>query len=228
MMMENKIEFILCNKNLEGIIPYPKPASHFIPEQYKKLTKVIDGDVQRPTVKSCIPFLDALTGGYIIPFYQDYIIDAKETNFTIIPSMPREVMEYHGKEQLTEEQANGKDRAGKFKNEWIVVTPPGYSCLFIAPLNRKEERFEIITGVVDTDTYHNTVNFPFINKKWNQKTLIKQGEPMVQVIPFKREAWKMKAGFRWFQEEHNKSIHKLFTSIIDKYKNKFWKKKSYK
>ena len=226
--MANKIEFILCNKNLKDVIPYPKPASHFIPEQYKKLEKLIDGDVNRATVKSCIPFLDSLTSGYIIPFYQDCYIDAKENDFNLSVSMPRETTEYHSKEQLTEEMSNGKERAGKFNSEWIVVTPPGYSCLFIAPLNRKEERFEILSGVVDTDTYHNTTNIPFLNNRWNQQTLIKQGEPMVQVIPFKREAWKMEAGFRWFQDEHTQVIYKLWTSMIDKYKNKFWKKKSYK
>ena len=137
-------------------------------------------------------------------------------------------MEYHSDKQRTEEMANGKDRAGKFKNEWITVTPPGYSCLFIAPLNRKEDRFELLSGVVDTDTYNNTINFPFLNKKWNQRTLIKQGEPMVQVIPFKRDDWKMEAGFRWFQDEHTAVIHRLWTSIVDKYKNKFWRKKSFK
>ena len=226
--MTKKIEFILSNKNLKDAIPYPKPASHFIPEQYKKLEKLINGDVNQATVKGCIPFLDALTSGYIIPFHQDYVIDAKETNFTLQSAMPREAMEYHSKEQLTEEMSNGKEKAGKFKNEWIIVTPPGYSCLFIAPLNRKEDRFELLSGVVDTDTYTNTTNFPFFNKKWNQKTFIKQGEPMVQVIPFKRDDWKMKAGFRWFQDEHTKVIYKLWTSIVDKYKNKFWRKKSYK
>lgn len=226
--MQNKIEFILCNKSLQDAIPYPKPASHFIPEQYKKLEKLKNGDINQATIKSCIPFLDALTSGYIIPFHQDYLIEAKENDFTISSSIPSEVMEYHDKKQLTEEMSNGKQKAGKFKNEWIVVTPPGYSCLFIAPLNRKEERFEILSGVVDTDTYHNTTNIPFLNHRWNQQTLIKQGEPMVQVIPFKREPWKMKAGFRWFQDEHTLAIHKLLTSMVDKYKNKFWRKKSYK
>ena len=226
--MTQKIEFILCNKNLKDVIPYPKPASHYIPEQYKKLEKLREGDYNQPTLKSCIPFLDSLTAGYIIPFHQDYVIDAKETNFSLQSAIPREVMEYHSDKQLTEEMANGKDRAGKFKNEWITVTPPGYSCLFIAPLNRKEDRFELLSGVVDTDTYNNTINFPFLNKKWNQRTLIKQGEPMVQVIPFKRDDWKMEAGFRWFQDEHTAVIHRLWTSIVDKYKNKFWRKKSFK
>ena len=30
-----------------------------------------------------------------------------------------------------------------------------------------EERFEAISGVVDTDTYINVINFPFHWKKWN-------------------------------------------------------------
>ena len=52
--------------------------------------------------------------------------------------------------------------AGKFINKWLIKTPPGYSCLFVKPLNHFETRFEIISGVVDTDTYINTINFPFL------------------------------------------------------------------
>ena len=53
-----------------------------------------------------------------------------------------------------------------------------------------ENRFELISGIVDTDTYANVINFPFILKKRNEQFLLKKGEAMVQVIPFKREKWK--------------------------------------
>lgn len=77
------------------------------------------------------------------------------------------------------------DNAGKFMNKWLIKTPPGYSCLFIKPMNRIEERFDIIPGIVDTDKYINTINFPFILRKRDKQFLIKKGEPMVQVIPLK-------------------------------------------
>jgi hypothetical protein len=50
---------------------------------------------------------------------------------------------------------------------------------------------------------------------------------MVQVIPFKRESWKMWSGF-YFEKMHAKTMAKLRSVWMDKYKRFFWKKKSYK
>ena len=117
--------------------------------------------------------------------------------------------------------------AGKFHNKWLIKTPPGYSCLFIKPMNRMEERFEIIPGIVDTDEYINLINFPFILRKRDEQFLIKKGEPMVQVIPFKREPWKKWSGF-YLEKLHSKTRNLLISKFIDRYKNLFWKKKSFK
>jgi hypothetical protein len=57
----NKITF---TSPLEDSCPHPKPATHFIPEAFKKFqTEEYPND----TVKGCMPFLDTFTSGYIIP-----------------------------------------------------------------------------------------------------------------------------------------------------------------
>ena len=94
-------------------------------------------------------------------------------------------------------------------------------------MNRIETRFDIIAGVVDTDTYINTINFPFILNKRDQQFLIKKGEPMVQVIPFKRESWKMWSGF-YLEKAHGKVLSMLNSEWVDRYKKMFWRKKSYR
>ena len=38
----------------------------------------------------------------------------------------------------------------KFVNPWVVKTPPGYSALFVPPLNRIETPFTFFSGVVET------------------------------------------------------------------------------
>ena len=111
-------------------------------------------------------------------------------------------------------------------NKWLIKTPPGYSCLFIKPMNRLEPRFDVIPGIVDTDTYINLINFPFLVKEKKQ-FLVKKGEPMVQVIPFKRESWKMWSGF-YFEKLHSKTLSLLNSVFIDRYKTMFWRKKSFK
>jgi len=90
-----------------------------------------------------------------------------------------------------------------------------------------EDRFLIINGIVDTDTYISTINFPFILLKRDKQFLIKKGEPCVQVIPFKRETWKMSSDF-YKEEKHAATINLLNSEFIDRYKKMFWHKKSFK
>ena len=209
--------------------PHPQPASRFIPDEYKKLERHKNGDLHAPTVKTCMPFLDSMSMGYIIPFDQDYLVDPVEDDFVVTPANKQpNNFGYHDQTQLPEKwhKTTGKN-AGKFGNKWLVKTPPGYSCLFIHPMNRLEERFKIIEGVVDTDTYISEINFPFILKKRDKQFLIKKGEPMVQVIPFKRESFKMWSGF-YMEKLHNKSNNLIMSKWIDRYKSMFWKKKSFR
>lgn len=108
----------------------------------------------------------------------------------------------------------------------IIKTPPGYSCLFVSPLNNKDDRFEIISGIVDTDTYENFINFPIVingDKYPNLETTIERGTPYVQIIPFKRDDWKMEIG--------SKRVNVALTSLTilrkiwNNYKTFFGKRK---
>ena len=228
-MFNKKIIFCAVDKGMLDVWPHPQPASRVIPPEYKNLKRFSEGDLHKPTVKTCMPFLDSMTAGYIIPFDQDYLIDPVESDFSVMPAN-REQSDFgfHNKTQLPKEwHKTTGENAGKFINKWFIKTPPGYSCLFIHPMNRLEERWKIIEGVVDTDKYINVINFPFILKKRNKQFLIKKGEPMVQVVPFKREAWKMWSGF-YFEKLHVKTLNFLSSTWVDRYKSMFWNKKSFK
>ncbi len=227
-MFENKIKFVATDGNMKDIWPNPKPASRFIPDEYKKLKRFKDDNLHDPTVKTCVPFLDSLILGYIIPFDQDYLVDPIENDFSVTPANKNASSEFHDKAQLPKEwQKISGEKVGKFMNKWLIKTPPGYSCLFVQPMNRMEERFDIIPGVVDTDTYLNLINFPYFLKKRDEQFLFKRGEPMVQVIPFKRESWKMWSGF-YYEKAHSKIINILNNEWMDRYKKYFWSKKSFK
>jgi|TARA_R100000030_G_scaffold83954_1_gene67034 hypothetical protein len=228
-MFSKKITFCATHSEMVDVWPHPQPASKFIPEEYKKLERFWQNNVHEPTVKVCIPFLDSLTSGYIIPFDQDYVVDPVENDFTVTPAN-REPTDFgfHDKTQLPEKwRKDAGDNAGKFINKWLIKTPPGYSCLFVQPLNRVEKRWSIYSGVVDTDVYINEINFPFILHKRDKQFIIKKGEPMIQVIPFKREPWKKWSGF-YPEKEHGKTLAHLKSIFVDRYKKLFWNKKSYK
>ena len=50
---------------------------------------------------------------------------------------------------------------------------------------------------------------------------------MVQVVPFRRESYKMWSGF-YYEKLHTKTISIINSKLIDRYKQLFWNKKSYK
>ena len=229
MIGDKKIQFTAIEEEYVDVWPHPKPAGHFIPDDYKKLERHRDKNLHHPTVKTCIPFLDAMTAGYIIPFDQDYIIDSVADDFSIIAANkePEPSDSFHSHEQLPKGLKQGKTNAGKWINKWLIKTPPGYSCLFMQPMNRAEKRFQIIAGIVDTDNYMNVINFPFYWHIWDSQTVVKKGEPMVQIIPFKRESWKKWSGFR-FEKDHQVTLNKLRSKFTDRYKQMFWKKKNYR
>ena len=50
---------------------------------------------------------------------------------------------------------------------------------------------------------------------------------MVQVIPFRREPWKMWSGF-YYEKLHLKTFNLLNSKWVDRYKKMFWNKKVFK
>ena len=240
---------IIFTSPLEGILDSPQPSLLNIPDAYKNLSKRMDevqGRLPRHTVKSCIPFLDALTVGYIISFPVDICFTVKEekndkgeishiVDWLMHPDLPQEYKKYisintHDGIQMPSELRSKHrtlDVIFKIINPWHIKTPPGYSCIFTTPFNRNLP-FEIIDGIVDTDDFPQNINFPCF---WTEtpligETIIQKGTPLALVIPFKREEWKM----RTVNGEVNspKSFLKWASVFMDNYKKLVWKKKSYK
>ena len=83
-------------------------------------------------------------------------------------------------------------------------------------------------GIVDTDKYVAPVNFPFVINDPKFEGLISKGTPIAQIIPFKRNSWKMKIGNKNNIKEIESNIKKLRTVIFDSYKNHWRVAKDYK
>lgn len=248
--MSNIIEFLYPQKTkkyLEDV--FPIPALLNIPNWFKNLKH----EKEFLTVKGCMPFLDSLTAGYILKMPQDFYIkhnftnDEKEQDSTYrfsMHTMARALEELelnlnslkpqiHSIKQVGDEcPFNTKNKNlpfYKILNPFIIKTPPGYSCLFVPPLNNRDDRFEIISGIVDTDTFLGEINFPIIlnGDKYPQlETTIERGTPYVQIIPFKRENWKMK--IKENTTSKNERILQIFKKLINNYKTFLWRKKKWK
>jgi hypothetical protein len=233
---------IIFESYFEGFISSPKPALHYIPESYKKLDRSMGTNkTTDQTVRACVPFLDALKFGYVIPFPIDYEVSYQEgnLNFNISemieggPAQGHFAVESHKQGQVSEGLKHDKrtfDVVCKFLSNWKIITSPGYSCLFTQPLNQNAP-FKIIDGVVDTDKFPLHINFPFYwTGDLDKKYFLKHGTPMVQVIPFKRDDWEMKLKKAPKEDYDNKLKNriKMGNWIVDAYKNIFWSKKTYK
>lgn len=66
------VKFHASQEDLDSI-PHPIPAYKAMPAWFKKLKPVIDGKekTHAGTVKRCVPVLDAVSQGYIIPLWAD-------------------------------------------------------------------------------------------------------------------------------------------------------------
>lgn len=165
----------------------PMPTSRFVPNWYRKMDK---SNNYIETVKKCVPVLDALTAGYVIPLHSDVFWDSEKGYF--ISQSKIVVNSDHMKEQTSDVYIPPEfdTQPHKWINTWHVKTPPGYSTLFIHPLNRMDLPFHSFTGIVDTDKHPLVINFPFVIRK-DFHGLIPAGTPIIQAIPFKRDDWEM-------------------------------------
>jgi hypothetical protein len=211
----------------------PKPARHFLPDWYKNTEsyitgkKTIDRTKSPQTIKKCIPVLDALTSGYIIATWTDIYVQQLEDDIIFMPKSPSLEFGLHPLWQASKHPLSNGQNISKFINPWSIKTPKGHSCLFTEPLHNPNPYFTALDGIVDTDIYTYPVNFPLILKDPSFEGLIPAGTPIVQVIPFKRDNWKMKLGGE--KESHNAKLDlaKVNSKWFDGYKKLFWSKKSY-
>jgi hypothetical protein len=232
----NNITFIKCFDVPDEF--YPKPSSTVIPEWYVN-TESYSGKSKKPTgdghttatIKKCMPIFDSLTAGYIITTYCDLYISRNKNDapgsFNI---------EYSGFNPLQQHpfvQAELYPFAvknlphPKIMSPWGIKTPTGYSTLFVQPFHRESE-ISILPGVVDTDKYHVPVNFPFYFNNPEFEGLIPAGTPVVQVIPFKRESWKLKMGNDKDRSFIKKQQNITESRFFDVYKNNNRSNKFYK
>ncbi|MCO8146115.1 hypothetical protein NHN26_12880 [Rhodovulum tesquicola] len=181
-----------CQPEDEGVIAPPVPAKSYLPDWFRRLPPV-DPAIESPTntgltVKRCLPFLDAMTTGWIIPLAATVRLGIADGGTRVESGwdFDRAMVESHGMHQVKGNPMGNRPPC-KFINFWTITTPPGWSCLFVNPLNRPNGVFEIAAGVVDTDTYRSPIHFPFFATAEDGLYTIEKGSPIVQVIPFKRD-----------------------------------------
>lgn len=191
----------LCRKEDEGVIPAPVRAKTALPDWFRKLPPVDTAHVSPTnsglTVKRCMPFLDAMAAGWVIGLAGTVRMEISDNGKTVDCGwdFDRTLVSNHASHQVAG-NPRGPLPPCKFHNYWTIRTPPGWSCLFVPPLNRPNGVFEVVSGVVDTDTYQSEIHFPFFATGEDGLHVLERGTPIVQVIPFRRETTDLDADIR--------------------------------
>jgi hypothetical protein len=221
-MKSKKIEFRPRTPQFD--ILEPKPASLFIPDWYKKTPPVTQNIL---TAKRCVPIIDALSAGYIIPLPVDIEWNEESEVKKWLSNSKIDIISEHSQAQteMFEIDSSFDTQPHKWINSWHITTPKGYSTLFVHPVNRSDLPFYSFTGFVDTDKHPVIVNFPFVIKKGFVGT-IQAGTPLIQAIPIKRDDWEMSIkdedkAYSYLKE------YEVMNPPFSWYKRKFWTKKKY-
>lgn len=237
-MKKKEIIFTNTVPPTDMLAPPPEPAINNLPTWYKKMDTYIGGKLRikdgypNQTVKKCIPVFDATTSGYLIKLWTDVNIarfnDGSVNISGSATSVSLSVVEGHDINQApTYPFPPGYEKEIlKWINPWHIKTPKGYSVLFTQPMHREDLPFHIMPGIVDTDTFPLSVNFPFFIEE-DFEGIIPYGTPIAQVIPFKRDSFSHKIGD--FNPEEYKKLHNYHDgTFINRYKSKWWNRKEYK
>jgi hypothetical protein len=206
---KNKKPFIKFSSPIPGIIDseivQPKPASEFIPDGWKgvpskmqppfpdenDMYKYLGNNSMKRTAKTCPSFVDVFNTGYVIPAPCDiYLRYNKEEDVyhfeTAIPDIPIVI---HSQQQYLAHLKNPQHEfIFKMDNVWSIETPKGYSIQQLPMFWHHNPDWETAYGILHTDQFHQ-LNIQLMLKKGVTETLIKQGEPLCYVIPYKRETY---------------------------------------
>ena len=211
------------------------PSKKLLPEWLKKMPthNTNNDDVIDPTLKKCVPVIDAMTAGYTLLTHMDIVLSLREDrqlDVIYLDENHKEDMlkhppiEQHGAWQVPGSPFEHMNIL-KYMNPWRISTPANYSLLFLPPVNRFELPIIPLVGLVDTDNFKNVVNIPFLHTELvpgGDPILLSAGTPMCQVIPVQRADWT--ENVTYLDASELRSI-KNYRTIMDADRTDWYKRK---
>jgi hypothetical protein len=207
----------------------PEPASKGLPEWYKKIPRYSREETGKDwlTVKACLPYLDAMSAGYVLKTWCDITVSKDEETGNTLLTWNNQLAPAFEK---TEESHTGMARMPGFTEwkfgwnmPWSFEMPEGYSALITTPLNRPDLPFIIASGITDMDKFPLAGVATFcVNESF--EGVVPAGTPYMQIIPIKRDDFTLKID----QELRNHETKRYDIALEEGvYKKKWWTKKDY-
>ena len=191
-----KVTFSSTVEGLEKISPI-LPANKVLPQWFKDIKEsgVTEGNNKIPlysNFKSCPGFIDFAMQGYVVPLWCDVHLNVNLVKGIQWRTPCKEfTFEFHGDDQYKNylpEHAK-RNTIGVLKPwcPWRLFTPKGYSVYQLPMTYEFNEIFEVMSGTIHTDMYHE-INQQMVLKKEGE-FLIPKGTPLAVYIPYKRQKY---------------------------------------
>jgi hypothetical protein len=223
--------------NPNGVLAKPKPASDYIPHWYKKAqpytnpngkkAPTLDG-TPYATIKRCMPVYDMMTAGYIMETPYDIYVHRVDGAPYFQWGNTDAIAFQDVKQFQNHPYSRDINYAVRITIPWSIKTPKGWSIMVMEPQHHEQGPITCASGIVDTDDFSIPFNMFLKLRDPNFEGMIPAGTPFLQIIPFKREAWKSELGGEKERNKFNSDISKFKTVFFDRYKKFWWKKKEYK
>ena len=198
-MIKHQVYFETDNWAVRKYSPI-RPAREFIPEKFSSMPAFVDKQNHMidsiKTVRACPGISEYFGLGYVIPAWCDIeIYPMPNGDVRARYSDPKYNHAIHSPQQLNQfmEKTFKVRSPVKLDNPWYTYTAKGWSLLYLPMLYHEEQNWQAMPGIIDHEI--GTLQSP-INIMLNEpvKTLIKQGDPLCQVIPIYREEVSARTG----------------------------------
>ena len=211
--MSNHVTFSCSDWAIRKYAPII-PAEKYFADEFKNLPvgNICPFDHNKSasqlTVRQCPAISNYTKAGYIIPAWCDIQLSFSDDTMKIEMSNTDYGYEIHSSEQIGNTVGDQfKLRMSiKLNSPWSIVTEQGYGLMWL-PYFYHNKNYQALPAIVDTDSMlnRNPINLMCFEQK---DTLIKMGDPLVQVIPYKRQ------DIDAVSKAYTESDHKRYTNIL--------------
>lgn len=188
------------------------------------------------SARTCPAISDAITHGYVLysgtDVYFDTTVDPVRAQRTLGVPTDQDGNEILYRNDLWQTKdvlftpTGFNPQTFKLDPMFGIRTEKGYSVLITSIFYRDDLPWRFMDSIIDTDTFplYDHVSFWIKN---DFSGVVKQGTPMFQVIPFKREGFDMEITplDEFSRVSHSHAVYSTFTQG---YKKHFWNRKKFK
>lgn len=209
----------------------PQPARNFIPSWYKKTpstnnkNETIVGHNYKNlplmrTVKTCPSFHDVFNDGLVLVSPCDIHIGLFDNDNTYrweVAIKHQDIrLETHDDLQFLDYYDSQKIRqVFKLVSPFYFKTPAGYSLRQIPYMYDDKDDFTVPYGIINSDVFHE-VNPQILYTSKDNDILIKAGQPLCYLVPFKREKTNLKLLKEGKKRDKFLQRHRKHTYITNK------------